>query len=123
MADRVIRSDAHNCDSVPNGSSRSIAWAFSGATWPGQRVRTWAHSVGQPSSCRTIETFALPSTTCSGTALQCVQVNSAVTAVSVPSAEAHGAGPTIRVSQAAGAEGSDSSLRLGFVSASTKIPE
>jgi hypothetical protein len=45
----------------------------------GQRVRVWAISVGQPSLWRTIAIAALPSTTCSGTALQCVQVNTAAT--------------------------------------------
>jgi hypothetical protein len=39
----------------------------------------WAISVGQPSLWRTIAIAALPSTTCSGTALQCVQVNTAAT--------------------------------------------
>ena len=36
-------------------------------------------SVGQPRLWRTIAIVALPSTTCSGTALQCVQVNTAAT--------------------------------------------
>jgi hypothetical protein len=42
-------------------------------------VRVWAISVGQPRLWRTIAIVALPSTTCSGTALQCVQVNTAAT--------------------------------------------
>jgi hypothetical protein len=42
-------------------------------------VRVWAISVGQLSLWRTTAIVALPSTTCSGTALQCVQVNTAAT--------------------------------------------
>jgi len=71
----------------------------------GQRVRVWANSVGQPSLWRTIAIVALPSTTCSGTALQCVQVNTAAT-VSVCLDKRTGNGPDqTRASQEAGAEG------------------
>jgi hypothetical protein len=59
--------------------SRSIASTRSARTWAGQRVRVWAISVGQLSLWRTIAIVALPSTTRSGTALQCVQVNAAAT--------------------------------------------
>src|ERR1700682_5920861 len=50
-------------------------------TWAGQRVRVCAISVGQPSLWRTTAIVALPSRTCSGTALQCVQVNTSTVSV------------------------------------------
>jgi hypothetical protein len=44
----------------------------------GQRARTWACSVGQPRAWRTIDSWALLSTTSSGTAEQCWQANTSI---------------------------------------------
>jgi hypothetical protein len=47
--------------------------------WASHRVRVWVTSVGEPSLWRTIAIVALTCTACSDTALQCGQVNAAVT--------------------------------------------
>jgi hypothetical protein len=59
---------------------RCLRWRVPGrlAGSSGQRARTWACSVRQPGAWRTIDSCALPSTTSSGTALQCWQANASI---------------------------------------------